>query len=148
MGFNLEAAPGPEKFHQTGRQRVFVFLCGTKSLKIGKIVFASGIERSQAYPAAGERLEGATGQNADRKVHGDRAGMKEVQRPDIHGAARQIDPAGRMRGDGIRGRQRLFRKEVRHLAELVVAGVEKFFDAVLFKFRQGSEENFIHKRGR
>src|SRR5258708_18627668 len=132
MGLNLEAAFRSEKLHQIGGERVLVLLCGTKRLEIGEIILASGIERSQAYAAAGERLEGAAGQNTDREVHRDRAGMKKIQRPDIHGAARQIDPAGRMRGDGIRGRQRLFRKEVRHLAELVVARVEKLFDAELF----------------
>src|SRR5512140_2210134 len=103
MGLDLEAAPGPEKLHQISGEGVLVFFGGAKRLKIGEIVFAPGIERSQAYAAAGERPEGAAGQNTDGKVHRDRAGMKEVERPDIHGAARQIDPAGGMRGDGIRG---------------------------------------------
>ena len=48
-----------------------------------------------------ERCNAASGEDVDREVQGERAGMEQVQRPEIDGASGEIGTAGRLRNNGF-----------------------------------------------
>src|SRR5207248_937410 len=60
---------------------------------------AIGIYGSQLDPAVRSPLDLDVRAQADRRVQGGRAFVKDVQRPDVDRAAREIDAGGRGRGE-------------------------------------------------
>ena len=47
-----------------------------------------------------QRRDPASGENVDRKIHRQRAGMEQVQRPQINSASSQVSTAGGLSDDG------------------------------------------------
>ena len=72
---------------------------GTKLLQARKFLFPLRVNGFQANTLAGEGNDAASGKNIDGKVDRNCAGMKQVERPDVEGTARQIHPAGGVRND-------------------------------------------------
>lgn len=78
---------------------------GAQSLHVRKAVGQAGVERDKLNGAAGVGTDSAGCQDADCDVDHDRAGMEQVERPHIHGAAGQVHST-RSTGDddaGLRG---------------------------------------------
>jgi hypothetical protein len=69
--------------------------------KIGKAIFSPCVNGSKNDLLIGAGRDGALRKDAQRKVDRDCARMKEIQRPDVHGAARQVDATGRGRCDSF-----------------------------------------------
>ena len=89
---------GLEEAHQVRRQRVRVRFRRQQFVEIGKALLASRVVRLQKDLASRLRRDLAARPNSQRHVHADRSGMKQVERPDIDGAAGQIG-AARRRGE-------------------------------------------------
>src|SRR5580704_18395919 len=68
--------------------------------ELGEGLFAAGIKGAQFNASAGKRRDAARGENLQREVQGERAGMKEVERPEIDGASGEVGAAGSVGGDG------------------------------------------------
>jgi hypothetical protein len=60
---------------------------------------AIGVDRSELDTPVRSRFQLRVGAQADRHVHRRRAVVEEIQRPDVNGAARQIDAGRRRRHD-------------------------------------------------
>src|SRR5262249_9365746 len=102
-------------------------------LKAGKLLFHLRVHRLELDFSIRQPAYAALGENVDGEIDGNRARMKEIKRPEIHGAAGQVNPAGCMRNYRSGWWQALFRKEPRHFAELVITAVEKFLHRLLFQ---------------
>ena len=71
-----------------------------QGFEAGKLFFAPGIERAQVDAFPFQRSDAAGGQDIDREIQGQRAGMEQIQRPKVDGPARQISTAGSLGDDG------------------------------------------------
>lgn len=67
--------------------------------KIGEGLVAAGVEGMELEARAGQRRDAAGGENLQREVEREGAGMKQVERPKIDGAACEIGAAGSVGGD-------------------------------------------------
>lgn len=65
-----------------------------QNLHVGKAIGEPGVEREKFDGAAGGRDDAAGGHDLHSDVDDDRAGMEEIERPHVHGAACKIDTAG------------------------------------------------------
>jgi len=83
-------------------------------IETGKNFFAASVARTQVDTLAAQRPHAARRENFEREIECERAGVKQVERPEIDGAARQISAARRLGDDGefgVRWRE--------HLADVV-----------------------------
>src|SRR5215468_7348485 len=71
----------------------------TQLVKAGELFFSCSINRPEVNTIAGQGGQTAASKNVDGKVDGDCTRMKQIERPDIHCAAGQINPARGMRND-------------------------------------------------
>src|SRR5215469_1442040 len=71
----------------------------TEFLKAGELFFSCSIDGLQVNTNARQCGQTAASKNVDGKVDGDGTRMKQIERPDIHCAAGQINPARGMRND-------------------------------------------------
>ena len=81
---------------------LMLYLLGTTELvEVAKTIFAAHIDGLEVNSVicAGNNLTAR--ENIHRKIHSDRARMKQVQRPEIKRAASQIYPACGVGDDGI-----------------------------------------------
>src|ERR1035438_7226491 len=93
MGLQQKTLPGLRESHQVGRQRVPVLLGSHQRIEVDKAIFTPSVERLQVDRASFAGRDLASGKNADRHVHGDGSGVKQVQRPEIKRGTRQISAA-------------------------------------------------------
>src|SRR5258708_6359850 len=79
---------------------MLVFPGGAELVKARKFFFALGIKRLEADALARQPRYATARKNADAEIDGDRAGMKEIERPDVRGSAGEVDTTGCMHDDG------------------------------------------------
>ena len=77
-----------------------------KLLKAGEVLLAPGIKGAQDHLPPPQGRDAAGSQDVDRKVQRQRARMKQVKRPQINRASRQIGAAWRL-GDDRRSADRI-----------------------------------------
>src|SRR5215472_5178387 len=99
VGLNLQAAFRNKKAQKISGESVLVSARGTKFVEAGEFLLATGVNGFEMDALSWQGGQSATSKDVDAEVNGDRSRMKEVERPDIHGAAGQINPAGRVRND-------------------------------------------------
>src|SRR4029077_10350305 len=99
MRFDFKAAVGGKKARQMRGQRMLELARGAQLLKVAELFFHLGIKRLQTDLIVGKARDLAAGEDVDGKIYGDCAGMKEVKRPEVEGAAGQVHPAGGVRND-------------------------------------------------
>ena len=75
-------------------------LVAAQGLEAGKLLLAAGIDRAQMNALSLQRRDPAGGEDVDREIHRERAGMEQIQRPQIDGASSQVSPAGGLGDDG------------------------------------------------
>ena len=71
-----------------------------EGIKIRELFFAASVDRTEMDALALQGRNAASGQNVDRKVQRESAGMKQVKRPEVNSAAGEVGTAGRLRDDG------------------------------------------------
>ncbi len=87
---------GREKFHQVSQQRQLVAARAAQLFQRRERLLAAQVARAQDNAPVCPRLHHATGVAIDGEIHRDRAGMIQIQRPDIDSAAGHIDAARRL----------------------------------------------------
>ena len=78
---------------------------GAQLAKVAELFFNFRIERLQADFIVSEARDLAARKDVYSKINGDRAGMEEIERPEIESATGQVNPAGRVRNDRSGRRQ-------------------------------------------
>src|SRR6185369_5638037 len=96
IGLNQHALLGDKKLHQASSKWVTEFLGAVQFIETGKNVFAASVARTQVDTLAAQRPHAARCENFEREIECERAGVKQVERPEINGAARQISAARRL----------------------------------------------------
>jgi hypothetical protein len=86
-------------------QRMLELARGAQLAEVAKLFFHFCIERSQTDFIVSEAGDFAASKDVDRKINGDGARMKKVERPKIESAAGEVNPAGRVRNDRTGRRQ-------------------------------------------
>src|SRR3954463_3264885 len=79
---------------------MLVLLRPAKRFGIAEGLVAFGVDGFQADALAGQGSDAAAREYVHREIHGDRARMEQVERPDVHGSASQVHAAGAVRDDG------------------------------------------------
>src|SRR4051812_36753628 len=97
MGLEGEASFRGEEAHQVRCKRVRELLGTAEFVNAGERVGLARVERLQLDAATRRLRDVAAGQHADAEVHRHRAGVKEVKRPNVEGAAGEIYATGRRR---------------------------------------------------
>src|SRR5438309_5141846 len=69
-------------------------------VEAAKLLFPLGVDRAQVNALAPESLDAAGGKDLQGEIHGYRAGMEEIQGPEIERASGQVGAAGRVRDNG------------------------------------------------
>ena len=91
---------GCKKLQQAGAQGKMKTAGRAQSFKAGKLLLAAGVDGAQVNAFPFERRDPAGGKNIDREIHRERAGMEQVQGPQIDGASSQVRAAGGLCDDG------------------------------------------------
>ena len=87
--------------NQMGGKLMLDVFCAAEFVEVAKTIFASQVDGFEMNGSISAGTYLAASENIHRKVHGDGAGMKEIQRPQIECATRQIDPACGVSDDGV-----------------------------------------------
>lgn len=85
---------GGEEANEVGRQRQPVAALLLQGSQGGEGFAAAGVAIDENDAAVGAGFEQAAGQAGDGQVERERAGMKQVERPDVECAAGQVNPSG------------------------------------------------------
>ena len=81
----------------SGRRKRFAL---RKCVQAREDLFPLRVQRPQVNAFALQRSDPTGGENVDREVQGQRAGMKQIKRPQVNRASGQIGAARRLRNDG------------------------------------------------
>ena len=100
--------------------------------EVFEVFFSKRVERAEMDPSAFKRRHPAGGENVDRKVQRQRAGVEKVQRPKVNRAAGQIGTARRMRNDGGSGRSGNWFPQNAELYDIVVIAREHGKDPLIW----------------
>src|ERR1019366_2596024 len=111
MRLQRESLARLEEADETGRQRKLVLAGRQQLIETGEPLFAAGVVRLEQDLRPGVRRDLAGSQDIQRDVHAERAGMKQVERPDVDGAASKIGAArcggdDRVAGNALRNQLR------------------------------------------
>src|SRR5450755_1371408 len=106
MGFHFNASSGKinlrsKEAREIASQRMLETLRGAKLGKAGKLFTAASIERHKADLFTGKTRDTAAREHTHREIHSNGARMKQVKRPNVHGAAGKINTAGCVSDDGL-----------------------------------------------
>src|SRR5258708_7340286 len=101
LGGQRDAAVGAEELYDLGEQRQAIVFRADQGCERGEGFRFAGVNRNQldALVASGMRFDSAVGVTRNCRVDSQRAGMKKIQRPDVEGAAGEVDACRSFRFD-------------------------------------------------
>lgn len=98
MSLHFQSALGRKEANEVRGQGMLEPAGRGKFAEITELFSLAGIQRAETNGFTRQRGDATTGKHVHSKIDGQSAGMKKVQRPDVHGPTGQVHTAGR-KGD-------------------------------------------------